>query len=378
MPRTKLSAFGAWLRVWLRFALAGLGRFFLEHTSRAWQSVCRLCASLAALVVRGTNIYFRKKAPRSAAAFSFHVVFSIFPLLICINWMVGRLHTDLSSALSTLSRFLPASAIDILRGYLDYIAGYTSDTALMLGIFMMLLPASAALRNLQGILNDINNRGRRTGIRAFLLSFVFSVVFLLVVYICMIIMFTGSWLLRLLSDRFGIGSYIFGWNWLRFLVLFLLISFMLYILYRFLPFNGRRPRALFSGSVFVGALFSSVTLVGVSILFSYFIGLSSRYSLVYGSLASVIIMMLWLYVCSNVIIIGGIVNRLYNEHRRRKGLTEAAAKAVRGAGRSGRAGTASKKSATKARPTGKGKSTKSSAGNAGNKKHRRPKRKNKH
>ncbi|MEA4954313.1 MAG: YhjD/YihY/BrkB family envelope integrity protein, partial [Pseudoflavonifractor sp.] len=48
-----------------------------------------------------------------------------------------------------------------------------------------------------------------------------------------------------------------------------------------------------------------------SVLFSWFIGLSSRYSLVYGSLASVIILMVWLYLCGNILILGNCVNRVW-------------------------------------------------------------------
>ncbi len=46
----------------------------------------------------------------------------------------------------------------------------------------------------------------------------------------------------------------------------------------------------------------------MSILFSLFISASTRYALIYGSLASVIIMMVWLFLCSMIIICGNILN----------------------------------------------------------------------
>ena len=50
-------------------------------------------------------------------------------------------------------------------------------------------------------------------------------------------------------------------------------------------------------------------------LFSWFIGMSSRYSLVYGSLASLIILLVWLYFCGNILLVGAVAGRVWF-HRR--------------------------------------------------------------
>ena len=42
-----------------------------------------------------------------------------------------------------------------------------------------------------------------------------------------------------------------------------------------------------------------------------FISLSTRYSTVYGSLASVIILMLWLYLCGNIVNLGNVLNYVW-------------------------------------------------------------------
>lgn len=319
---------------WCSDRFDALGPQALEWLEKAWAWLRAAAVKGFNAVVAGIKIFGRtllhgfrlfmgKKVMRSASEFSFNIVLTLFPMLICINWLVGRLHTSFDTALEFLAQFLPGSAVEIISGYIEYISGYQSNAALFLGIFMMLMPASAALRSLQGILNDIYNRRRKETVFSFLLSFLASVLFLLVVYVCMILMVSGSWLLNFLINQFDLGSFILDWNWLRFLVLFLLLWLVLYMLYRFLPFSVDKPRSLFKGVVFPGVLFSSSMLVVVSIIFSYFIGLSTRYSFVYGSLTSIIILMLWLYACSNVIIIGGIVNRLSDESIRKRRIKKA-------------------------------------------------------
>ena len=57
-----------------------------------------------------------------------------------------------------------------------------------------------------------------------------------------------------------------------------------------------------------GALLSTAAMVVVSIVFSVFISASVKYPLVYGSLASVILLMLWLYTVCTVILCGAAFN----------------------------------------------------------------------
>ena len=55
-------------------------------------------------------------------------------------------------------------------------------------------------------------------------------------------------------------------------------------------------------------------------IFSALMSNSARYSLVYGSLASVIIMLVWLYLCGNILIMGNVVNYvLFSRRRERRG-----------------------------------------------------------
>ena len=54
----------------------------------------------------------------------------------------------------------------------------------------------------------------------------------------------------------------------------------------------------------VSSLVCALALVTASALFSWFIGLSSRYSLVYGSLVSIIILLVWLYFCGQILFLG--------------------------------------------------------------------------
>ena len=57
-----------------------------------------------------------------------------------------------------------------------------------------------------------------------------------------------------------------------------------------------------------GAVFSAVAIVCMSILLSWLIGNSTKYSLVYGSLASVVILLFWFQAFGLLLILGVVLN----------------------------------------------------------------------
>jgi membrane protein len=72
---------------------------------------------------------------------------------------------------------------------------------------------------------------------------------------------------------------------------------------------GLPRRQAKTGAVTVSALASALTMALVSGLFSRFIDMSANYSLLYGSLASIIVLLLWLYLCGTILLLGAVVNR---------------------------------------------------------------------
>ena len=66
---------------------------------------------------------------------------------------------------------------------------------------------------------------------------------------------------------------------------------------------------------FHGALVAAIGMAAISVLFSWLFGRSAKYPLVYGSLASMILLMVWLNLLSYMIVIGSAVNQALYETR---------------------------------------------------------------
>lgn len=265
------------------------------------------------------DLYFAKRVSRSAAELAYFLVLSFFPALICINAVIGTLDLDVASLLEKAAVIIPEGALAVLVEYVRYITTNQSRAMLVGGIVMMLFSASAAMRSLMNVMDDIYGRKSYSGVWQVVASVVFSLLFLVTIYLSLVVLLTGNWFFHLLEDflhRFPRLAHLrlpWRWQWMRFLILFCMVMVFVLVVYQ-----ATAPRGKPRPPIVRGAFLASAALVLCSVLFSYFIGLSSRYSLVYGSLASVIILLVWLYLCGNILIMGSGFNQIWYSRKLEK------------------------------------------------------------
>ena len=265
------------------------------------------------------RIYFAKRVSRSAAELAYFLVLTFFPVLICINAFVGLLDLNIQEVLDAAAPFFPRETLGILGDYVGYITSNQSTALLIAGAGMTLFSASAAFRALMNIMEELYGRKGYRGVWRIAASLVFSVLFLLTVYLSFVVLLTGDWLFRLVEDFFHLEQAVlpWEWQWFRFLLLFLMMFLFVLVVYRMAAPRGK-PRP----PVLTGAFLAAAALVGGSPLFSWFIGLSSPYPLGYGALASGIILLVWLYLCGNILILGNVFNCVWYRKKKVKALRQ--------------------------------------------------------
>ena len=102
------------------------------------------------------------------------------------------------------------------------------------------------------------------------------------------------------------------WNIIRFLLIAGILFGVLFLLYYYAPGRKYAPR-----QVLPGTLIASLSWVAFSVIYASYVETvgSGRYSVLYGALGTVVILLLWLYFSGFVILIGAEVNGIYLEMR---------------------------------------------------------------
>lgn len=238
----------------------------------------------------------------AAAALSYFLTLTFFPLIICLYTLLGSNYDKAFYILGLVGRLLPESASKFFSEFLIYVSQNYSGAMLATGIAVLVSSSSAAVRSLQGIIGKMQGGQRYHGMKDLLFSLIISIAFIAAIYFAVLVMLTGEVFLNYMGKLFPLLDTAGSWNQIRFVILagieFVIINGVFAV----------SKRNIDSYSTVPGAAFSSFAMVAVSILFSVFISASAKYPLVYGSLATIILLMFWLYLCCWVIYLGAALN----------------------------------------------------------------------
>lgn len=248
------------------------------------------------------EFYTTKRIPRVSAALSYYLTMTLFPLIICLYSLLGRNYARVLRILNFVEQFLSADASRMIRSFLFHVAGSNSRAILIAAVTVLLTSASAGVRTLQSGIGDMQGGPRFQGLKDFLFSILFSLAFLAATYFGILVLLTGREFMNLINGYLPFVDVSRSWNWMRFPVLG---SIEIVIFWGIYEVSKRRTDNYRS---FPGALLATAAIVAMSLIFSFFISASTRYPLVYGSLASLILIMFWMYLGCQIIFLGAAFN----------------------------------------------------------------------
>ncbi len=236
-----------------------------------------------------------------SASLAYYMLFSLFPTLAVLGNVFSAFPTLVSPMLEKMKSLAP----EVVEGLFEGVLSREGRGFVTGGVILSLFAFVRLIRNLKFHLDKLYKKGNsHTYIGSWIFSFVMSLYVLLLLYLMLFCIVFGEQILKLLVTFFRAERlFIVLWEKLRFIVLLFLLVFFLVLTYRFLPSYHMRVREVMPGVVFsvAGWLVSSY-------LFSFYVENFSRYSLLYGSLGAVIILMTWLYILSFVLLVGANIN----------------------------------------------------------------------
>lgn len=252
------------------------------------------------------RVYLDRRIGRSAAELAYYLTLTIFPMLSISIWLVERLPITEYQLTNLLSDIFPPSTMNLVSEYLLYAKStqlHSNNSLLTGGIITIFMAASAAFRSIVSTSSAIYNRKVYRGVWYWLVSLLFPILLVVMVYVSLLVVLTGRWFIHFLRRTFPLLAFPHYWPLLRLVLMYTVAMLVLMLLYRLTaPRGGAHP------PVKRGAALTALVLTAASAAFSSMVSYSSRYSVVYGSLASIIILLVWLYLCANVVILGNVFN----------------------------------------------------------------------
>ncbi len=252
------------------------------------------------LIKNVVSIYMDKNISRASAGVCFFIVLSLFPLLICLNWLIGMLHLNISDMILFFNNIIPESTLSIISEYITYVSNYNSDTIIVLGLFLTATTLSSAFRSLLVAVDDIHSIKTKRGIKDLFFTYIVPILLLSGIYFLILSFIMILWLLQALSIYQRISMILKSIFFYKHILLLIIIFPLIYLLFRYLYKRGGQHRIY----TLISSFICTLGLVIASEIFSFFIKFSPTYNIVYGSLTSIIILMVWLFTITNIIMLG--------------------------------------------------------------------------
>jgi membrane protein len=260
-----------------------------------------------------------------AAILSFYFLLALFPLLLFLTALLGYFAdagTELRHNLLTYLRaIVPVSASDLINTTVDEISQKSSGGKVSFGLLTSLWFASSGMGAIiEGLNVAYDVKETRPWWRRTLLAILLTIALAVLIITALALMFYGSRIAGGIANRYGFGAaFTEAWTVLRWLFVLVFVFLAFQSIYYFAPdLHEQQLRWLTPG-----AAAGVILWLLVSFLFGSYLNFYNNYSVVYGSLGAVIILLLWFYLTGVTILIGGEVNALIEQAAARAGDPEA-------------------------------------------------------
>ena len=243
----------------------------------------------------------------SAAFFLFLSIIPVVMIMCALLQLAPAVQTQFWSYVS--QAIIPDKVSDFLQ---DIINSYQGNSLTLVSVSAVVTVWSAS-KGMLALMRGMNSVYEITESRNYLIlrirAFVYTLFLLMAILLSIGLLVFGNTVADMLLPRFEIIGRI--WEWLqplRHILVACLISVVFCTLYCLLP-NNRLPWL----EQLPGAVFTSVFWTLYSFVFSIYIDYFNGFSM-YGSLTTVIIVMIWLYFCMYIFFCGALVNRFLDKN----------------------------------------------------------------
>lgn len=246
------------------------------------------------------------------AQLTYYLILSIFPFLIFFLNILSYTSIAQEDVLDNLLIVLPMETQIMIKDIVKETILASSDTLLSLGIVLSIWTGSLGITAIIRAINKAYNVKKKRPywrLKGLAILFTIALVILLIIVLSMLVF--GEIIGQKLFGSLRI-AYIFYhmWELLRIIIPLLSMVVIFALLYKFsitpeeglnIKFNQTLP----------GAVFATVGWILASMIFSFYVNNFGKYSRTYGSLGGVIILLIWIYISSIMIVLGGEINGAY-------------------------------------------------------------------
>ena len=242
-----------------------------------------------------------------AAALSYYFLFALFPALLFLTALLGYLPVAglQERLLAYAHEVLPSDAASTLERTLDEIVSVRRGGLLSIGVLAALWASSNGMASVMNTMNKVwDVKEQRSWWRKRLLAVGLTIAFAAFIIGALTLLVFGRVIGAGIANTLGFGEiFTVVWNVVSVPIVIGCALLGIQLVYYFAPAGKRQWRWITPG-----AGLALVAWLAMSLGLRYWVANFANYSATYGSIGGVILLMLWLYLTSYVLLVGAEVD----------------------------------------------------------------------
>lgn len=235
---------------------------------------------------------------------AFFLVLSIIPLVALIATIVTQTSISIDSIIKMVNDTLPKEVADLIT---QALSGKSLNMNIVIFYGSAFLLASNGPYSMITISNHIYKVKDKDFLSKQIKSLFMTVIMVILLLFMMLVPAYGDQIIKLIADivenKTLINTIGIIYSILKYPLSFLMIFFCIKLLYTIAPDTRIRSK-----DTTYGALFTTFMWIVTTEIYSFYVSQFSTYNLLYGSIANLIILLLWVYLLSYIFVLGIAMN----------------------------------------------------------------------
>jgi membrane protein len=243
------------------------------------------------------------------AQLTFFLVLSMFPFLILLLNIISYTPLVRQDVLTNAIYYLPLDVQIIINDFVNDIVAGSSQSLLSVSAIAGIWAASSGVKPvIKAINNAYDYEETRSYFKIKLLSILFTIGLLFMIVLVFFTLVIGELIGKKIFATIGqTDLFLKVWDNSRIIISLAFMIFIFALLYKYSPCVKDRKQIKFITTL-PGGVFATLGWFLTSVIFSYYVNNFGNYTVTYGSIGGVIILLIWLYISSIIIVIGGEIN----------------------------------------------------------------------
>lgn len=241
-----------------------------------------------------------------AASIAFFFFLSIVPMLMVLSMIIPYTPLTEENLTETVADIIPDKVVPLVESLIAEVYDKSAGS-LSIAVLATLWSAAKGVMALMHGLNAVNGvEEKRNYFVVRGVACLYTVVMLVVVILSLFLNVFGNQLVNLALHRLPplqkLAAFVMNF---RFLVVWVVLTLLFAAIYAYVPNDKLKFKEQIPGATFAAVVWSIF-----SWGFSIYVDYSNSYG-IYGSLAIIIIILLWMYFCMYIIMVGAYLNRYF-------------------------------------------------------------------